>query len=266
MHFGQHGSPAVQLRTLALANQNVESPLEFSRKLSPPAFEECSLPVDGCAPTGPPWPSIGAPMKRRPLPRLPRRHHRSKEAVERQTTRTLAMVVLGLVLSTRALQGQDGSRYRDHQLVGGDVPSVSALASVAPFDAKAIHQLPAVIRELEWRPPHFVSGSPALQNDPVQQIVFSFSTDQVSKMAVDSDRGRPAGMADADVIDVRSAAYGPLLLKPAGQNTRTGTSQVEKGILPWGLRRAGAGVRLTVSGVDISIQRNGFTLSKSVTF
>jgi hypothetical protein len=51
------------------------------------------------------------------------------------------------------------------------------------------------------------------------------------------------------------------------KNTRTVTSQIEdKGVLPWGLRRAGTGVGLTVSGVDISIQRNGFKLSKSVTF
>ena len=32
-------------------------------ELSPPAFEECSLPVDGCAPTGPLWPPIGARVK-----------------------------------------------------------------------------------------------------------------------------------------------------------------------------------------------------------
>jgi hypothetical protein len=54
-------------------------------------------------------------------------------------------------------------------------------------------------------------------------------------------------------------------LKPAVKNIRS--SQIEDKIkLPWRLRRAGAGLGLTVSGVDISIQRNGFKLSKSVTF
>jgi hypothetical protein len=63
------------------------------------------------------------------------------------------------------------------------------------------------------------------------------------------------------MIDAISTTYGPSL------KTRTVTSQIEdKDILPWGLRRAGAGVGLTVSGIDISIQRNGFKLSKSVTF
>src|SRR5438093_6071652 len=50
-------------------------------------------------------------------------------------TRTFAIVALGLVLSTHALQGQDRSRYRDFQL-GGDLSSVSALTKVAVSDAK----------------------------------------------------------------------------------------------------------------------------------
>jgi hypothetical protein len=36
--------------------------------------------------------------------------------------------------------------------------------------------------------------------------------------------------------------------------------------LPWGLRRSGAGVGLTILGASISIQRSGVTLSKSMTF
>jgi hypothetical protein len=165
------------------------------------------------------------------------------------TTRTLAIVVVGLVLSTRALQGQDRWRYRDGQL-GGDLPSVSAIAKVAASDVKTIHQRPAVTQEVAWCPPYFVPGSPAPQNGPDEHC----------------DRHRTVGMIHADMIDAISMAFGPSL-KPAVKNTRTVTSQIEdKGVLPWGLRRAGAGVGLTVSGVDISIQRNGFKLSKSVTF
>jgi hypothetical protein len=180
-------------------------------------------------------------------------------------TRTVTIVVLGLVLSTRGLQGQDRLPYRDLQL-GGDLPSVSALGSVAASDVITIHQRPAVVQKLERRPRYFMSGSMASQNDPVRQIVFTFSNDQLTKMVVDSDRAQTASMTDADLIDAISTEYGPSS-KPAVKKTRTVTSQIEdKGILPWGLRRAGAGVRLTVSGVDISIQRNGFNLSMSVKF
>jgi len=142
-------------------------------------------------------------------------------------TRTFAIVALGLVLSTHALQGQDRSRYRDFQL-GGDLSSVSALTKVAVSDAKTIHQRPAVMQELEWRPPYYsLNGSTAAPNDPVRQIVFSFYNDQLSKMVVDYDHDRTAGMTDADMIEAISTAYGPPL-KPAVQKTRAVASQVEE--------------------------------------
>ena len=141
-------------------------------------------------------------------------------------TRTLTMVALGLVLSMHTLQSQERARYRDFQL-GSDVRSVSALTGVAASEAKTVHQRPAVIQELEWRP-HFSLGSvtPA-QTDPVQQIIFSFYDDQLSKLVVDYDRDRTAGMTDADMIEAISTAYGPPL-KPAVGKTRTALSQLEE--------------------------------------
>ena len=141
-------------------------------------------------------------------------------------TRTLTIVALGLVASTQALQGQDRSRYRGFQL-GGDLSSVSAVAKVAASDAKTVHQRPAVIQELEWRPPYLTSGSTALQNDPVRQIVFSFYNDQLSKMLVVYDRDRTAGMTDADMIEAISTAYGPPL-NLAVKKTRAVGFQVEE--------------------------------------
>jgi hypothetical protein len=144
------------------------------------------------------------------------------------TARTLAMIVLGLVLSTHALQAQERSRYRDFRL-GGDLKSVSALTNVSASNAKTIHQRPAVIQELEWRPPYSVSSvseSTAPQNDPVRQIVFSFYDDQLSRMVVDYDRYRTAGLTDGDMIDAISMAYGPQL-KPEAKRTKTIVTQIE---------------------------------------
>jgi hypothetical protein len=39
-----------------------------------------------------------------------------------------------------------------------------------------------------------------------------------------------------------------------------------KPVLPWDLRRAGKGVALTIRGANISIQRGGLNVSKSMTF
>jgi hypothetical protein len=140
-------------------------------------------------------------------------------------TRTLAMVALVLVLSTDSLRGQGRPQYRDFQL-GGDLASVSALAGVTGSEAKTVHQRPAVMQELEWRPQFSLSGATPTETDPVQQIVFSFYNDQLSKMVVDYDHDRTAGMTDADMIEAISTAYGPPV-KPAAKKTRTVLSPLE---------------------------------------
>jgi hypothetical protein len=131
-----------------------------------------------------------------------------------------------IVLLTLPLHGQSRSGYRDFQL-GSDLSSVSTLASVAASEARIIHQRPAVMQELEWRRPYFVSGSTTPQNDPVRQIVFSFYDNQLSKMVVDYDHDRTAGMTDADMIDAISTSYGPAL-KPASAKARTAVAPVEE--------------------------------------
>jgi hypothetical protein len=122
------------------------------------------------------------------------------------TARTLVVVALGFVLSAH-LQGQSGAQYRDFQL-GGSLPSVSALAGLTAADAKTIHERPAVMQQLDWRPPYYVAGSTTPRNDSVRQIVFSFYNDQLSKMVVDYDRARTGGLTDADVIEALSMEYG----------------------------------------------------------
>jgi hypothetical protein len=141
-------------------------------------------------------------------------------------TRTLVIVALGIVLSTQSLNGQGRPQYRDFQL-GGDLPSVSALAGVAASEAKTIHLRPAVMQELEWRPPYLASGSTAPQQDSVRQIVFSFYNDQLFKLVIIYDRQRTDGMTDADMIEAISTAYGPAL-RPAAKKARTVVSQLEE--------------------------------------
>jgi hypothetical protein len=139
--------------------------------------------------------------------------------------RTLAMTAAGLVLSTWLLQGQDRSRYRDFQL-GGDLPSISTLTGVPQSEVKTLHVRPAVMQELQWRRPYSSSDATPALIDPVQQIVFSFYNDQLSKMVVDYDHDRTAGMTDLDMIEAVSKAYGPRL-KPAVKKARGVASPLE---------------------------------------
>jgi hypothetical protein len=137
--------------------------------------------------------------------------------------RSLA-VGFAIVCSTHALDGQGPSQYRDFTL-GSDLASVSDLAGVSASQAKTIHQRPAVLQDLEWRPSRWNVGSTAASTDPVEQIVFSFYDDQLFRVVVDYAHDRTEGMTDADMIEAISSAYGtPVKRIPAGARV---ASQVE---------------------------------------
>ena len=121
--------------------------------------------------------------------------------------RTLAIVACGIVCLTRAVDGQSLSQYRNFAL-GSEVASVSALAGVDPAEAKTIHQRPAVLQELEWRPSRWLAGSTTSSVDPVELIRFSFYNDQLFRIVVDYGHERTDGMTGADMIEGISSVYG----------------------------------------------------------
>lgn len=125
--------------------------------------------------------------------------------------RTLAICALGIACSTPALQGQSLSRYRNFELKS-DMASVAALAAVPVSTARVIHQRPALLQELEWRPSRWISGSTVASTDPVERIFFSFYNDQLFRVVVDYGNAQTAGLTAPDMIQAISAVYGTPLL------------------------------------------------------
>jgi len=140
------------------------------------------------------------------------------------TLRTLAIVTLALVLSTLPLRAQR-PQYRNFEL-GETLISVSAETKVSVGAARTVHERPALIQQLEWRPSYFLAGTMTQQTDPVQQIVFSFYNDQLFRLVINYDRQRTSGMTDADMIAAISTEYGPPL-NIAVKQTATIASQLE---------------------------------------
>jgi hypothetical protein len=122
-------------------------------------------------------------------------------------SRTLAMCAVGIACSTLALEGQGLSRYRNFEL-GSDVASVSTLSGVASSEAKTIHQRPALLQDLEWRPSRWIPQSTTASTDPVEQVLFSFYDDQLFRVVVDYGHERTEGMSPADMSDAISSVYG----------------------------------------------------------
>jgi hypothetical protein len=108
-------------------------------------------------------------------------------------------------VSVFSMEAPDLSRYREFQL-GMDLLAVAKQADVVPSEARVIHQRPAVIQELEWRPQGSLSSSP--QADPVSEVLFSFYNGELFRMVVNYDRHRTEGLTDEDMVEAISAKYG----------------------------------------------------------
>jgi hypothetical protein len=124
--------------------------------------------------------------------------------------RAVTLCIVGVAWSTQALEAQSFSRYRIFDL-GSNLAAVSTATGVAPSEAKTIHQRPAVLQDLEWRPSRWGAGANAPSTDPVERISFSFYNDQLFRIVVDYSHDRTEGMTQADLIEALSAVYGAVL-------------------------------------------------------
>ena len=107
--------------------------------------------------------------------------------------------------SVAMTSAQDLSRYRGFQL-GMDLFAAARQAGVNVSEARVIHQRPAVIQELKWRPIGSLGSSS--QADPVEEALFSFYNGELFRIVVNYDRYRTEGLTDEDMVDAISAKYG----------------------------------------------------------
>jgi hypothetical protein len=122
------------------------------------------------------------------------------------SARSLAIAISWVMLSTPWIYAQDLSHYRELQF-GMNLVSVAQQTGMKPSAARTIHQRPALIQELEWRPQHFV-GDPSLKTDPVRELLLSFYSDELFRIVVTYDRYRTEGLTDEDMIEALSVKYG----------------------------------------------------------
>ena len=103
------------------------------------------------------------------------------------------------------IHAQDLSMYRNFQF-GMDLPSVAKQADVKPSEARVIHQRPARIEELEWRPQRTFDSSK--ETDPVKQVLFSFYNGELFRVLISYDQDKTQGLTVRDMVEAISATYG----------------------------------------------------------
>jgi hypothetical protein len=85
-----------------------------------------------------------------------------------------------------------------------------------------IHDRPAVMQELSWRPTFAQKYSP--QADAVESLLFSFYNGELSRIVVSYDSQKTKGLTTQDMVDAISVNYGTPVTIPG--NTEISPSQV----------------------------------------
>jgi len=125
-------------------------------------------------------------------------------------------------VSAAALGVPDLSRYRGFQF-GERLPAVAKQAGLDVSRAKAIHERPALIQELEW--PIFLASSFSSPQDPVRTILFSFYNGELFRVLVSYERDETKGLTTEDLTEAISAQYGTVT-KPANTEIVFSSTQV----------------------------------------
>jgi hypothetical protein len=110
------------------------------------------------------------------------------------------------VLGASILRGADFSSYRGLQF-GMDLSAAAKQAGTTVAEARVVHQRPAMIQELDWRPRPLAVGE-TVNADPVKEGVLSFFNGEFFRIVVNYDRYRIEGMTADDMIQGISATYG----------------------------------------------------------
>jgi hypothetical protein len=112
-------------------------------------------------------------------------------------------------LASCLLGATDFSTYRGLRF-GMTPVAASKQAGTATSALTVVHQQPALIQELNWRP------SAAPSSDPIQSGVLRFVDGKLSRIVITYDRRKIEGMAAEDMIDAISQTYGTAT-KPGGE-------------------------------------------------
>jgi hypothetical protein len=120
--------------------------------------------------------------------------------------------ILCAVLGTSVLYAADFSSYRGFQF-GMSVPVAAEKAGLKTTDARLVHQRPALIQEIEWRPGSLTVAD-TVKTDPVQDGMLYFYNGELFRIVITYDRYKVEGMSAEDMTEAISASYG-IATKPA---------------------------------------------------
>jgi hypothetical protein len=116
------------------------------------------------------------------------------------------LAVLCAILCTSLLSAADFSTYREFQF-GASLATAAKEPGVTLSEVRLVHQRPALIEELDWRP-SFLSQTGEAISDPVRAGLLRFYNGQLFQIVITYDRYKVEGMTAEDMVEVLSPTYG----------------------------------------------------------
>jgi hypothetical protein len=147
-----------------------------------------------------------------------------------------------LAATTVAVSAVDLEQYRDFRLGSSTAVVRKAAGTTQVGDLQTLHARPALIQELQWRPPYRPEQGTA--PDPVRDVVFRFVDDQLFEMLVTYERSRTEGLTAADMIAAITSAYGPVDRGSSVPRGRVGYTAVDTATVLATWRNEGSTVAL----------------------
>src|SRR5467141_5039837 len=108
-----------------------------------------------------------------------------------KTIRSSILCFVVLLLTASLLRAQDLSKYR-HFTLGMSLSRVLERTDQKMADVKVIRGRPALVQELNWRPPNLLGTS--FRSDTVEQILCSFYNVELYKIFVPYIRTSTQGL------------------------------------------------------------------------
>ena len=115
------------------------------------------------------------------------------------------LVWLALAVPATAAESVFAS-YRGVRL-GDPVADVASHFKIALDDVTTVHEPPALVQRLTWRPHRFIVD-PTVAAPSLDELEFIFHRGRLVRMLVTYDGDRTEGLTDADLREVFTATYG----------------------------------------------------------
>lgn len=130
--------------------------------------------------------------------------------------------VSAILVASWSVTAADFSEYRDFRLGSSSGDVFTHTEGSGPRDIKTLHERPALLQELAWRPPYRSDRALSERDAAIRGVVFSFINDKLFRIAVDYDGNRTEGLTQQDMIASLSTVYGPVAPLPVQRPHRPG--------------------------------------------